>query len=206
MSIRKPKAGSFETILSAVDVDVEVAGLVRLSRYPSSEPWWGKTRNYRFDDPLQQYGVTYLADDIETAFCESVIHGSGLFNAGQWAVPSTSLRGRFQVRYRLPAAPSSDLARALRMADLTGFALKKLGLNNDMSATDNYDATQAWSRAIHESSSDWDGVRFVSRQLNTRYCYAVFERSGLRKSSQRPLSGAALNELVERFNVAELVG
>ena len=52
------------------------------------------------------------------------------------------------------------------LADLTGAALKALGLNNDISASGDYTTSQAWARAIHGSSPRWDGIRYVSRQVD----------------------------------------
>lgn len=47
-SLRPPEPGSFEHLLRPVRV--EVASLVRLSRWPASEPYWS-AGVYRFDDP-----------------------------------------------------------------------------------------------------------------------------------------------------------
>jgi len=52
--------------------------------------------------------------------------------------------------------------KALVLADLTGAAIKSLGLNNDISASVDYPASQAWARAIHDPSPRWDGTRYVS--------------------------------------------
>ena len=43
--------------------------------------------------------------------------------------------------------------KTLVLADLTGAALKSLGLNNDISASSDYTASQAWARAIHDAST-----------------------------------------------------
>ena len=48
MSLRLPEPGTFEDLLRPVRV--EVASLVRLSRYPGTEPYWS-SGVYRFDDP-----------------------------------------------------------------------------------------------------------------------------------------------------------
>jgi RES domain len=92
--------------------------------------------------------------------------------------------------------------KALVLADLTGEALKALGLNNDISATDDYAIPQAWARAIHDAGPRWDGIRYISRQMNKGYAYALFDRSGLRKLRAEKLKSAVLDELCDRFNVA----
>jgi hypothetical protein len=64
-----------------------------------------------------------------------------------------------------------------------GRALKALGLNNDISATNDYTVPQQWARAVHDASPRWDGVRYVSRQMNKGVAYAIFDRSALLKLS-----------------------
>ena len=59
------------------------------------------------------------------AFAESVIHESGRFVAGSYEVPVAELTERSVVRFRC------ERRKTLMLADLTGAALKSLGLNND---------------------------------------------------------------------------
>ena len=40
-----------------------------------------------------------------------------------------------------------------------------------------------WAQAIHDASPHWDGVRYVSRQMNRGVAYAIFDRSALLKLS-----------------------
>ena len=86
------------------------------------------------------------------------------------------------------------------LADLTGAALKSLGLNNDISASADYTASQAWAQAIHDASPHWDGIRYVSRQMNKGFAYAVFERTGLRKLKAEKLKARQVDDLCDRFN------
>jgi RES domain len=88
------------------------------------------------------------------------------------------------------------------LADLTGEALKALGLNNDISATNDYTIPQRWAQAIHDASPRWDGVRYVSRQMNKGVALAIFDRSALLKLSAVRLAGRQLDALCDRFNVA----
>jgi hypothetical protein len=78
----------------------------------------------------------------------------------------------------------------LLLADLTGSALKALGLNNDISASADYVTSQRW-----------DGIRYVSRQMNQGFAYAMFKRSGLRKLRAEKLKARQVNDLCDRFNV-----
>ena len=196
MSLRLPDPGSFEVLLRPTRI--EVASLVRLSRHPGTEPYWS-VGVYRFDDPSPggsgPFGTCYTASTIEVAFAESVIHECGRFVRGSYEVPAAELTERSVVRF------ACERRKTLVLADLTGAALKALGLNNDISACADYTASQAWARAIHGASPRWDGIRYVSRQMNKGFAYAVFERSGLRKLRADRLKQQKVDDLCDRFNV-----
>lgn len=176
-----------------------MASLVRLSRHPATEPYWS-SGVYRFDDPdpgrAGAFGTCYTANTIEVAFAESVIHECGRFVRGSYEVPAAELTGRSVVQF------VCDRRKTLVLADLTGAALKALGLNNDISASADYSTSQAWAQAIHGASRRWDGIRYVSRQMNKGYACAVFERSGLSRLRAGKLGAQQLDELCDRFNVA----
>ncbi len=197
MSLRLPETGTFEDLLRPVRV--EVSSLVRLSRYPATEPYWS-SGVYRFDDPdpgrAGEFGACYTAASIEVAFAESVIHESGRFVDGAYEVPSAELTERSVVRF------ACDRRKTLVLADLTGAALKALGLNNDISALADYSVSQAWAQAIHDADPRWQGIRYVSRQMNKGFAYAIFERSGLKKLRSEKLKVAQLDALCDLFNVA----
>ena len=194
--LRLPEPGCFEDLLRPVRI--EVASLVRLSRHPATEPYWS-AGVYRFDDPepgrAGAFGTCYTASSIEVAFAESVIHESGRFVGGGYEVPAAELTERSVVRFACPRR------KTLVLADLTGAALKSLGLNNDISASADYTASQAWAQAIHETAPHWDGIRYVSRQMNKGFAYAIFERSGLLKLRAEKLKARQVDELCDRFNV-----
>jgi len=157
VSLRLPEPGSFEDLLRPARI--EVASLVRLSRHPATEPYWS-AGVHRFDDPdfggAGAFGTCYTASSIEVAFAESVIHESGRFAGGTYEVPATELTERSVVRF------ICERRKTLVLADLTGAALKALGLNNDISASADYTTSQAWARAIHDANPRWDGIRYVA--------------------------------------------
>lgn len=196
MRLRLPEPGSFEGLLRPVRI--EVASLVRLSRHPATEPYWS-AGVHRFDDPEPDragaFGTCYAANSIEVAFAESVIHESGRFVGDCYEVPAAELTERSVVRFACPRR------KTLVLADLSGVALKSLGLNNDISASADYAASQAWAQAIHDASPRWDGIRYVSRQMNKGFAYAMFERSGLLKLRAEKLKARQVDELCDRFNV-----
>ena len=86
--------------------------------------------------------------------------------------------------------------KTLMLADLSGAALKSLGLNNDISASGDY-----WAQAIHDASRRCDGIRYVSRQMNKGFAYAIFERSGLVKLRAEKLKAWQIDALCDRFDV-----
>jgi hypothetical protein len=196
VSPRPPERGSFDNRLRPVRI--EVASLVRLSRQPLTEPYWS-AGVHRFDEPQPgragAFGTCYVASSIEVAFAESVIHETGRFVGGSYEVPATELTERSVVRFRC------ERRKTLVLADLAGAALKSLGLNNDISASSDYTVTQAWAQAIHESSTRWDGIRYVSRQMNKGFACAIFERSGLVKLRADKLTARQIDALCDRFNV-----
>ena len=196
--LRTPSPGTYETLLEPVSVPV--AKMWRLSKFASTEPYWSKRMAYRFDDPdarvSSRFGVLYVAQDLETAFCESIIHENALFKNGAFEVPLADLDSRELTCFKHSAKTE------LVLADLTGAALKSLGLNNDISAGDDYDIPQQWARAIYVARVDMDGIRFMSRQNNGSYCYAVFERSGLIVDSWAPLPTSSKSALCKKYNVS----
>ena len=196
MSLRQPEPGSFEDLLRPIRI--KVASLLRLSRHPATEPYWS-AGVYRFDDPdpdgADALGTCYTASTIEVAFAESVIHECGRFLGGSYGVPIAELTERSVVRF------ACERRKTLLLADLTGSALKALGLNNDISASADYVTSQAWARAIHGASQRWDGIRYVSRQMNQGFAYAMFKRSGLRKLRAEKLKARQVDDLCDRFNV-----
>jgi hypothetical protein len=196
MQLRLPERGSFEDLLRPIRI--EVASLLRLSRHPATEPYWS-AGVYRFDDPdpsrYGAFGTCYAASSIEVAFAESVIHECGRFVGGRYEVPVAELTERSVVRF------VCEQRKTLVLADLTGAALKSLGLNNDISASADYTTSQAWAQAIHGASPRWDGIRYVSRQMNKGFAYAIFERSGLSKLRTEKLKLRHVDELCDRFNV-----
>jgi hypothetical protein len=151
----------------------QIGEFLRLTRQPDTEPYWGKSQRYRFDDPLARFGVTYAAEQLEVAFAETILHEVADFDGGAWIVPHHDIDRRWIVSYTPPA-------RELQLLDLTGVHLKRLGLNNDVCSGSDYAFTQALSRAVHDQVPEADGIYYLSRQLNTQFAAAFFERSALK--------------------------
>jgi hypothetical protein len=159
-------------------IEIHLPSLARLTRFPDTEPWWGTSRRYRFDDTLQTFGVTYAARELEVAFAETVLHEAAFFEDGAWIVPRDQIEARWIVNY--------DRANpTLKLLDLTGIHAKRLGLNNDICSGSDYAFTQALSRAVHDQVPQAEGIYYVSRQLNTTCAAALFERCAARRGPLR---------------------
>lgn len=153
MTLREPKPGSFDHALTEVRIPVD--SLLRLSRFAANEPYWSRGR-YRFDGPVGgPFGTCYAADSLETAFCESVIHESSYFDGTRFIVSQSNVRERRIVRLQRPAAP------VLRLVNFTGEALKKIALNNDLSAGNDYAPPQSWALAVFQHDKKWDGILYA---------------------------------------------
>lgn len=180
---------------------VTLPGLFRLSGFATTEPYWAVRAKYRFDAPFDPsgapapFGVLYAGSSLETAFCESVLHESNAHNGAAYQISMADLTRRDLVQFRRPGNPD------LLLADLTGAPLKKLGLSNDVSATNDYQYTQEIASWIWQQHPDIDGIQFVSRQLNTTYCYALFDRSSVIVESIQTLSPTQLDALCVKFGV-----
>lgn len=105
-------------------IQVDATRLLRLTCFPKTEPYWGKGKASRFDDPAQVYGVTYTALYLEVAFAETILHQKGYFTGNQWLIDEANIRERKIVTSTRPVKPN------LRVADFTGVKLKALGLQS----------------------------------------------------------------------------
>jgi hypothetical protein len=179
---------------------VDARRLLRLTRFPQTEPYWGKNKAYRFDDPAQVYGATYTALRIEVAFAETILHQRALYTGKQWVIDEANIVERHVVTYTRPARPN------LLVADFTGANLKALGLNNDLCSSDDYTDSMAVSSALHAQIPELDGIMYVSRQMNTGLAVALFERSKVELESKviRLTDHPDYDDLLGMFNVAIL--
>lgn len=200
MSIREPIPGSFEHLLRVVSLPCE--GWVRLTQNPPTEPYYSRSASKRFDDPSapagSRFGVLYVAEDLEAAFCETLLHENSLFQGGHFVVSQADVDARKAIGFRAPSA------RKLKLVDLTGAALKRLGLSNEISAGPDYQVTQRWAKAIHDARPDADGLKYVSRQNNRKRCFAIFDRAALRRrgrASGGPSHTAAMSRLMTKYAV-----
>jgi len=152
-------------------VSVKPERLFRVSRFRDGEPHFGRTGANRFDDPRRplrkRFGTCYLGLGVAVAVAETVLHDE-VAVIGRFQVASNELTRRNVVNFTgLPLA----------LADCTGVALKRMGLDGRFSTELAYDVTQRWSVAIHQHPAQVDGFVFVSRHINTGQAVVLFDRA-----------------------------
>ncbi|QKV55768.1 RES family NAD+ phosphorylase [Comamonas antarctica] len=162
-----------------------MTSLKRIGRRNTGEPYFGKHAANRFDDPDRRFGACYCGLQLDTAIAESVLHDE-LPEKGQFRIQQEEIAARYLVTF---AAGNHE--GVLRLADLTGQHLKRIGGNNSLSAEYPYDVTQQWAAAVHAHPAHVDGFLFVSKQLNDKRAAVLFDRAQnkLGAPSYTPLLG-----------------
>ncbi|KAB0638833.1 RES family NAD+ phosphorylase [Burkholderia stagnalis] len=150
--------------------EIDPATLVRVSRYNTGEPYFGKSGGNRFDDPRKRgrYGTCYFGFDLHCAFAETVLHDEVAdLRLGGFPLVTTEFE-----RYVLSFAGSP-----LRVASLHGVPLKNLGGDGALSTIVPYDIPQQWSLAVHRHKEQVDGFLYMSRHMNTAQALVLFDRA-----------------------------
>jgi hypothetical protein len=166
----QPPAADFSDLPLHIK-EVSVTSLKRVGRRNTGEPYFGKHAAYRFDDPNKRFGTCYCGQQLDTAIAETVLHDEvpekGLFKIRQEDIDA---------RYLVTFSAGADHGM-LKLADLTGQHLKRMGGDNSLSAEYPYDVTQKWGAAVNAHPANVDGFIFVSRQLNSKRAIVVFDRA-----------------------------
>jgi hypothetical protein len=167
----KPPSKKFGSLTLPV-TDVDASSLLRISSYNTGEPFFGKTKKNRFDDPrkmgkARRFGTCYTGFTLECAFAETVLHNRVAVNGG-FEVPVSELENPFVVSFK--AAP-------LCVAVLVGTELKTLGGDGELSTITPYDIPQKWSLAVHKHPARVDGLVYMSKHVNNQYALMLFDRA-----------------------------
>ena len=117
----------------------------------------------RFDNPQAEYGILYVALEIEGAFIECFGRTHGAIAVSQAALRKRNL---FTIE--------SD--RPLMLVDLWGASLVKIGADARL-ASGSYLAARHWASAIWSHPQRVDGICYRSRHDDTRLCCAIFDRA-----------------------------
>jgi len=102
--------------------ELAVKKLKRIGRHDSGEPYFGKWASSRFDSPDKKYGTLYCGQTLDAAMAETILHDEIPVD-GAFPIRAEEFEKRFLVTYD-GATGQGDL----RMADLTGASLKRLGV------------------------------------------------------------------------------
>lgn len=167
MAVRRLGFPDPELPLLELDITlVEPAALVRISAHAQGEPYFGRSGGNRFDDPNKQYGTCYAGLSLVTAIAESLLHDL-IPRRGQYRVAADDIERRFV--HSFEGSP-------LRLANLTGASLNRLGGHGELSGTPSYEIPQAWSKAIFDHPADMDGFVYMSRLMNSEKALVLFKR------------------------------
>ncbi|MES2297240.1 MAG: RES family NAD+ phosphorylase [Pseudomonadota bacterium] len=173
-------------------VECHPSKLVRVSRYATGEPHFGSTGGNRFDAPgapsASEFGACYFGFDLTVAIAESVLHDE-IPVGGYFQIAQTILESKYVISFD---------GYQLKLANLTGAALKRLGGHADLAGTCDYAITQRWSLAVFNHPAHVDGFVYMSRHVNTSKAVILFDRARpkiILTSSTRliDVSGFALN-------------
>lgn len=120
------------------------AVMYRVSSHATGEPYFGRSRGNRFDDPTakkaDRFGTCYLGFSLTVAIAESLLHNAEPEN-GRFEVPASEIDARYVFRFTGPE---------LRLANLTGTPLLLLNGNGELTGTTNYTLTHTWARAVYD--------------------------------------------------------
>lgn len=119
----------------------------------------------RFDAPAHEYGLCYFGDSLEVSVAETLIRGLGPIRA--------IARARLQER----SASRVVLREPLRMAQLEGPGLVRLGASASLVHAHPYDECQRLALELWRHAEGVDGIQYRSRWDNSRLCWAVFDRA-----------------------------
>lgn len=152
---------------------IDPALLIRVSSYVSGEPHFGATGANRFDAPanldgIHAYRACYFGFELDVAIAESLLHDAIAVD-GHFPVAASTLRQRYVHCFT---------GATLRLFELTGAQLKRLGGHADLAGTTNYRLTQQWALAVHQNPLMFDGFIYMSRHLNTGRAAVLFDRAG----------------------------
>jgi len=166
----------------SLDIEqIDPSALFRISAHATGEPYFGRSGGNRFDDPAKEYGTCYAGLSLITALAESLLHDL-IPRSGKYLVAVEDIERRFV--HSFGGAP-------LRLANLTGSSLNRLGGHGELSGTPSYEIPQAWSRAVFEHPAEVDGFIYMSRLMNTEKAIVLFQRGNgatLKAKVPRPLA------------------
>ncbi|MGA7181235.1 MAG: RES family NAD+ phosphorylase [Thiobacillaceae bacterium] len=157
--------------LPLVPVPLDPGALIRVSRFSSGEPYFGRSGANRFDDyrkaKSKRFGTCYFGLSLPVAFAEAVLHDE-IPVKGKFKIAVEELENRNVVCFS---------GSPLQLGDMTGASLKRLGADGSLSTVTPYDLPQRWAVALHDHPAQVDGFLYVSRHMNTGTAVVLFDRA-----------------------------
>jgi hypothetical protein len=135
----------------------------RIHRAIHDPLYFGRARGSRFDAPAGEFGVLYVGADAHCAFIESFGHATGTLS-----VSEAELRARTLSVVRA--------SRELRLVDLRGEGLARMGADAELTSGYDDGLAQRWAGALHAHRRRPDGIVYRARHDPQRSCAALFER------------------------------
>jgi hypothetical protein len=135
-------------------------------------------RSGRFGAPEGEYGVLYVSEDEHGAFVETIGRDTGVR-----VIDETDLLERGLARI--------ESSRLLRLVDLTGEGLARIGADARLFAAD-HAVARRWSAALREHHVKPDGLRYPCRHDPSRAAVALYDRA------EGALSASPLGTMLSR--------
>jgi hypothetical protein len=147
----------------------------------------GRQAIHRFDDPAGSFGVCYLGTNLDVCFAETFLRN-----------PPVRILALDDLAVRV--ASTLEVRRQLRLVQIYGPNLARLGATAELATGSAYTASQQWSRGLWEHKDSPDGILYRSRHDDSAFCIALYDRA---KNGLVPVSNYSLTD--DRQQLARLL-
>lgn len=156
--------------------------------------YFGNSRQNRFDSEERNFGVLYLARQLNGSFVEVFCR--------------TKEKHVTAVQFEQYCVSEFRTSRNLKLVDLAGPGLVKMKLDGRL-ATGSHATSQSWSQAFYEHPGSADGILYLSRHDPKQQLAALFDRSQSlftvrHRGTLRDHLGNGLFDLLDHYEIALL--
>ena len=130
--------------------------------------YFGRSGETRFRAPNGEYGILYVGSDIHCSFVETFGRLGSDVGIDIRAVSMAALMTR--------CVSEISVARPLRLVDLTGPGLRRIGADARLCAGD-HQIARTWAQAIWAHPDQPDGLLYPARHDPSRHSAALFDRA-----------------------------
>lgn len=155
---------------------------------------------FRFDAPNGEFGVMYCAFTLEVCFAETLLRT----RAYKTPANQATLIDEAELRSKGVAQLGASAGQQLTLADLSGSGLVRLHADGSLSTAPRYSVPRQWALALWKHPKRVDGIRYVSRFMNSEFAVALFDRCEDRliaRGTQPLLDHPDLPRMLDLFNV-----